>query len=379
MDQATQAAWLSRTLRHLEAGTTDQGDAVTRIGVERYIDPAFLAREQAGVFRRLPIAAGFSARLPQPGDFATHSHLGLPLLLVRGQDGGINAYLNVCRHRGARLVQERAGCGKHSFSCPYHAWTYGADGRLLSLPHEVAFGDLDKAAHGLVRLPAAEAFGLIFVLPDPAGDLDLETFLGPLRRDMESFGLGQHVVYDDREIGLRCNWKVVIEGGLETYHVRHAHSRTIAPMFLDNVSVMERFGRHARLYFTKREARRLRGQPLDGLSVRDFGNPLYFFFPNLIILVQPDHATVMITHPTGTDGCTIQGAALIPEPAQSDKARQHWDKNVKIFWDALDEDFQMGQSIQAGFRSGANSHITFGRFEHPCGWFHAALDEAMQP
>lgn len=379
MDQATQTAWLARSLRHLEAGSTDQGEAVTRIDVARYTSAEFRARETETVFRRLPIAAGFSAKLAKPGDFITHQHLGLPLLLVRGRDGGINAFLNVCRHRGARLVTAREGCDKRSFSCPYHAWTYDTDGRLLSLPHEADFGALDKTAHGLVRLPAAEAFGIIFVLPQrDAATPDLDAFLGPLKRDMEGFGLGRHVVYDEREIGLRCNWKVVIEGGLETYHVRHAHSRTIAPMFLDNVSVMERFAPHARLYFTKREARKLKGQALDGLKVRDFGNPLYFFFPNLIVLVQPDHATVMITHPTGTDSCIIQGAALIPEPPQSDKARQHWDKNVKIFWDALDEDFQMGQSIQAGFASGANDHITFGRFEHPCGWFHAALDEAMQ-
>ncbi len=377
MDQATQVAWLSRTLQHVEAGTTDQGEAITRIGVERYIDPSFLARETDAVFRRLPIAVSFSSKLAKPGDFVTHNHLGMPLLLTRDQSGQVNAFLNVCRHRGAKLVAAREGCGKRNFTCPYHAWTYAADGKLLSLPHEAGFGDLDKASHGLVKLPVAEAFGVVFVLPQPGAELDLNAALGPLKRDMESFGLSNHVVYDEREIGLRANWKVVIEGGLETYHVRYAHTRTIAPMFLDNVSVMERFDPHARLYFTKREARKLQGQPLDGMSVRDFGNPLYFFFPNLIILVQPDHATAMITFPQGTDTCMIQGAALIPEAATTEKARLHWDKNVKIFWDALDEDFQMAQLIQAGFRSGANSHITFGRFEHPCGWFHAALDKAM--
>ncbi|MBP6818482.1 MAG: Rieske 2Fe-2S domain-containing protein [Ferrovibrio sp.] len=377
MDQATQTAWLSRTLKHIEGGTTDQGEVVTRIAVQRYIDPDFLARERDTVFRNHPIAVSFSSKLAKPGDFVTHDHLGLPLLLLRGRDGQVHAYLNVCRHRGARLVTAREGCGRHRFTCPYHAWTYDDAGTLLSLPHEAGFGDLDKGQHGLVRLPVAEAFGVVFVLPRQDGDLDLDKVLGPLKHDMVSFGLSDHVVYDEREIGLRCNWKVVIEGGLETYHVRHAHGRTIAPMFLDNVSVMERFDPHARLYFTKREAAKLKMQALDGLRVRDFGNPLYFFFPNLIVLVQPDHATVMITSPQGTDACMIQGAALIPEPALTEKARAHWDKNVKIFWDALDEDFQMGQSIQAGFRSGANSHITFGRFEHPCGWFHAALDKAM--
>src|SRR5690606_30913077 len=102
-----------------------------------------------------------------------------------------------------------------------------------------------------------------------------------------------HCLYDEREIGVAANWKVVIEGGLETYHVRHAHKATIAPMFADNVAVADRFDPHARLYFTKRVASELHGADLSGKSVRDYGNPLYYIFPNLIILVQPDHATVM--------------------------------------------------------------------------------------
>src|SRR3546814_3588410 len=76
----------------------------------------------------------------------------------------------------------------------------------------------------------------------------------------------------------------------------------------------------------------------------------------------------MIVLPQGTDACRIHGGALIPQPAETEKARAHWDRNVKIFWDALDEDFQMAQAIQRGFRSGANSHITFGRFEQGCAW-----------
>lgn len=374
----TQKHWLDRTLKHLAAGTTDMAETVTRIDLARYVDPARLEAEQQQVLRRHPVIVGYSSQVAKPGDCLTHDLLGLPILVTRDREGRLHAFLNICRHRGTRLVWERGTCAKRSLVCPYHAWTYDLSGRLLGLPHEKDFGLADKAAMNLVRLPVTEAFGVVLAVPTPGETFDFDAFLGPVKADLEGFGLGGHVVYDQREIGLSANWKVIIEGALETYHVRYAHAQTIAPMFNDNISVMERLEPHARLYFTKRAIKDLAGRPLDGQSVRDYGNPLYFIFPNLTVLVQPDHATVLAVFPKGVDDCVVMGATLIPDPAASEKARSHWDKNVKIFWDALDEDFQMGQSIQAGIRSGANTHATFGRFEHACGWFHDSLDRRLK-
>ena len=375
MKAATQADWLERTRRHMTAGSTDMTDAVTRIDIARYIDPARLAREEAILFRRYPVAVGFSSKLAKPGDYVTHDLLGRPLLLTRDQTGRLYAFLNVCRHRGARLVAEHDGCGRRALVCPYHAWTYDMSGALRGIPHEEGFAGIDRAAHGLVRLPVAEAFGIVFVVPTPGEGYDFEDFFSGIAADLEGFGLGSHVLYDEREIGVAANWKVIVEGGLETYHVRHAHRATIAPMFADNVSVTDRLAPHMRLYFTKQAAQALTGGAAG--SVRDYGNPLYYVFPNLVILIQPDHATAMAMFPQGTDACRIHGAALIPQPAETAKARAHWDRNVKIFWDALDEDFRMGQSIQSAFRSGANSHVTFGRYEQGCAWFHDSVDRAL--
>src|SRR3546814_11520249 len=119
------------------------------------------------------------------------------------------------------------------------------------------------------------------------------------RDDLDSFGLGGHGLYDEREVGVAANWKVVVEGGLETYHVRHAHRTTIAPMFTDNVIVADRLDPPLRLYFTKQVAQDLTRPDETRLSVRDYGNLLYFVFPNLLILVQPDHATALIYLPQG--------------------------------------------------------------------------------
>ena len=378
MDSATQLDWLNRTRRHLAEGSTDADAGIARVAVSRYTDPAFAAAEKAALFGgTLPLAAGYSAEIPAPGDFVAHDHLGLPLLLLRAEDGGVRAYLNVCRHRGARLVTQSSGCGKRGIVCPYHAWSYDLDGRLRGLPLDKQFGVIDKAEHGLVRLPADEAFGIIFVQPDRHARIDLASYLGALKSDLEGFGLGRHVLYDRREIGVAANWKLLVEGGLETYHVRHAHARTIAPMFNDTVQVADPLGPHSRLYFSKKASRALGPGDLSGLSVRDYGNPLYFCFPNLIVLIQPDHATALIMLPKGQDRSLILGGALVPEGPASDKASLHWDKNVRIFWDALDEDFQLAQGIQLGLRSGANSHVTFGRFEQACAWFNSEIDRRM--
>lgn len=381
MQPALQQQWLGRVRDHMQARTTDMAETVTRIDIARYIDPLRLQVEQA-LLRRTPIFVSFSSKLARPGDYVTHDLLGLPILVLRDMDGTLRAFLNVCRHRGAKLVWDKAGCGKRAFTCPYHAWSYDLRGTLRGIPHEAGFAGLDRAQHNLVPLAVTEAFGLVFVQPDQQQpDYDFSGFLAGIRDDLDSFGLGNHILHDEREIGLTCNWKVVIEGGLETYHVQHAHKRTIAPMFADNVAVADRLDPHMRLYFTKRNAAELVAGDAHG-SIRDYGNPLYYIFPNLIILVQPDHATVLAVLPKGTDACIVHGGALVPPvtekgPAGTPKADAHWDRNVKIFWDALDEDFQMSQAIQAGFRSGANTHITFGRFEQGCAWFHDSLDRRL--
>lgn len=382
MQPALQQEWLGRVRDHMAARTTDMAESVARIDIARYIDPQRLQAEVA-LLRRSPIFVSFSSKLARPGDFVTHDLLGIPILVLRDMDGTLRAFLNVCRHRGAKLVWDKTGCGKRAFTCPYHAWSYDLRGTLRGLPHEAGFTGIDRAQHNLVALAVTEAFGLVFVQPDPAQtDYDFTGFLSRIRDDLEGFGLGNHLLHDEREIELNCNWKVVIEGGLETYHVPYAHKRTIASMFADNVAVADPLDPHMRLYFTKRNAAELvDGEPQG--TIRDYGNPLYYIFPNLIILVQPDHATVLSVLPKGTDRCIVHGGALVPpmtlrgDATGTLKADAYWDRNVKIFWDALDEDFQMGQAIQAGFRSGANSHVTFGRFEQGCAWFHDSLDRAL--
>ena len=119
-EKEVQHALVKRVLRHLDAGTTDSAAEPYRHPTWTYTDPALFEQERLKIFKENPQLVGFTPDLPQPGSFFTFDDLGVPVLLVRDNDGKVNAFLNACSHRGARLKE---GCGKsNAISCPYHAW-----------------------------------------------------------------------------------------------------------------------------------------------------------------------------------------------------------------------------------------------------------------
>ena len=374
MNRATEIALLRRVLDHLADGTTDMAPARHERPVSFYTDPAQFERERQGPFRRMPVAIGYSAQVAKPGDFITHDLGGVPLLAVRGRDGALRGFINACRHRGTRVEWDAAGAGKRAFVCPYHAWTYGDDGALMHVPHAEGFPDLDRADHGLVAVPVAERAGIVWAIPAAGAARDIDALLGPLAGELDAMGLGSHVPYAPRRYELACNWKLVNDASLDSYHIRHGHRRTIAPLFLDTMCIFDRFGHHSRLFLAKRSVEGLRNTDPAGWRVRDHGNPLYFFFPGTVVLVEPDHAQVASVWPVSPDRTIMTGATLIPEAPASPKARAHWDKNVHIFWHTLAEDFALMESKHSTLRSGANETLTFGRFEHSAAWFHEAVD-----
>lgn len=383
MKHETQIELIERVLAYIRQGSTDMANDMVTLDTERYYSAERLAEELAAIFRVCPLAVGHVSQVAAPGDFFTHDLAGQPLLLCRARDGSLGAFLNVCRHRGTRVVGEACGHGRKSFVCPYHGWTYGADGRLLGVPHDHGFPDLDRDARGLVRLAAAEVGGLVWVhlgphaagAPDTAGSI--RAFVGPLGEELHSMGLAGHHLYDPRVIERPLNWKLAVDTFLEAYHVRTAHRQTIARMFFDNLGVMDMFEPHIRSLAPKQTFGELAGQDRATWRLRDHANVIYMFFPNVIMIVTSDYATVFQVFPRGTDRCVIQSYSLIPAPPDSDKARSHWELNNRILYDALEEDYAMGASIQAGVRSGANQEIMLGRFEHALACFHRTVDRYL--
>lgn len=363
-------------------GERQLADATGTVPVAHYLDPDRLARERAAL-RAFPVPIASSSELARPGDWLAREAWGSPLLLTRGADGRLGAFLNVCRHRGVRLAPDGgAGSDRRSFSCPYHGWTYAAgDGRLQGVPQDFGFPCLDREAHGLVPVPAIERAGLVWCVPDPAtGPLGPDA-LGPLADELEGFGLGRHVRFAPRRIVVRANWKLLVDGSLEAYHFKVAHRQTIAAMFENNVQLVDEFGLHRRLFLVKSRLAEATGEELhtaDAQALRQYGNTLYSFFPSTAVLLQPDHAQLSWTEPLDAATTAVHDVALLPEAPATEKAEAYWRKNVELYRRTLQEDYDLAESTQAGLASGANTHLRFGTFEFAAPRFHAQLAALLE-
>ena len=236
MLHSTQVMLIRRLLGLLERGTTDMDPEPVQQPVDVYTSSERLERERM-LLQRVPIMLESTARLRKPGDFVTHDALGIPLLLCVDKAGDIRAFINVCRHRGARLVEDDSGVSRHVFVCPYHGWAYAGDGRLSHIPHAYGFaeGHCDKTR--LAPFPVTVRHGFVWTAPGP----DVDHHLGRLAAEIAGWGIdGQHPAYQ-LEMSADANWKLLIEGGFETYHFRRVHAGTVYPVVYDNVAPAGRF------------------------------------------------------------------------------------------------------------------------------------------
>lgn len=376
MDRETELSLIDEILALEEEGSAYLDESVTRSDVQIYLDPERFAREQAAIFRGLPAISVHSSELAGPGAFLRKEIAGLPVLLTRDREGRAHAFLNVCRHRGARLVEEERGC-KTSFTCPYHAWTFGNDGALRGVPHEAqGFPGLDKAQMGLVALPCAERYGWVWVTADRDATPDLNAHLAEIGPDLDWLGMERLRVAHSDEILCRANWKLLIEGGIEAYHFRVAHAATIAPYFHDNLSSYRMFGAHMRSIIPRRSMTELKGQPREAWHIREHSNVLYSLFPTNQLLVQADHIAWIQMQPKSAEETLIRLSTVVPADTGAEMDG-YWAKNHAITSRTLIEDFKIGEAIQAGLASGANDMLTFGRYEGALDRFNTLVREML--
>ena len=359
-----------RTTTTLAATTFPQPSAV-------YFDTDHLRAEQSRLFDRLPLVVAFSGELAEPTSFVSRRAAGTPILVARQPDGSVRAFLNSCRHRGTEVVWgETGGCARR-FTCPYHGWTYGTDGRLLGITTTEGFPDLDRNAHGLVELVCVERHGMIFVARRPGTPIDLDQFLGPLDAEFAAMELGQFVVERTDEITVDANWKLVMDGFMENYHVRFLHKDTLSPYIYSDRIAFRPLGWHNRAIHPRKTY-----DPASHTGPETFLSQVlisYNMLPNVNVEWAGDHFEIYQPDPDPLrpDRCRVK-LTLLVRPDQRDR-HEKWTRNLKISTDIIfKEDFAVAESAQRALSGGAApAELVFGRNEPQLHHFHGQLAQLL--
>ena len=356
-------AVIERVFDHIDNGSTDLGDEIWREPTVNYCSEERFGKELA-LFRQLPLPFAPSIALPNTGDYIARPVGGVPIVVVRGDDGGLRAFRNACRHRGVTVAQGQ-GCTR-VFTCGYHGWAYGLDGALQHVPHESGFPGLNKSEYGLVPIDGViERGGLIFVAIEPPIDD------GALVEMPELIGSDQAIFREsDRES--EFNWKLNIEATLEGYHIKPTHRETFFPYGYDNMNVVETFGPNARVTFPFRRIEKLRKLAPAERNISGRVTYAYNIFPNASVAMLSNHTVASFSEPlspTRTRYFSYRIGQKIADGDEEAAARMERDADF-VSDTGAKEDAEMVQRIQEGLASGANSHFIYGRFEKAIVNFH---------
>jgi phenylpropionate dioxygenase-like ring-hydroxylating dioxygenase large terminal subunit len=363
----------------------DSREPVARIPVEHYVSDAVRAAEIERLFRPLPLIVGHAAELPR-GHVLAHDEYGVPMLLTRDADGRFRAFLNVCRHRGMRLVEAGdAAVAQKSIVCPYHGWTYRLEGALRHRLHAEAFDACPASDdESLVALPAEERHGLLWVVPTPGATINVAAHLREFDGELPFFGIEGLRLFRTVRAEYPANWKLIVDAFLEAYHIRVLHKDTIYPFFADGLTAADRFGPHIQSLVARRAAEPWASDgatmPGDMAALCEIATPSQVVFPNTITIFHPDYLSLITLYPVGAETLSWTHRMLIPADRATPDWSPHWEKTFRLIEQGVfqKEDIACAIGIQRGLKSGANRHLVAGRAEQAVGWFHGDIASSLR-
>jgi len=198
-----------RLQANVASGLPDMADAPMKVPAASYDDAERFGREIERIFHVVPLLVALSCDVREPGEYMAYDIAGRPILVIRGDDGKARTFLNVCRHRGARVTDEHCGTARR-LTCPYHSWSYDRQGVLVGVPGRETFGEVDAA--GLVELPAEERHGAVFAVLDPDGTRDLDSWLGDMAGSLAALRLDDLYPYKVPTVLDSPNLKLAADG-----------------------------------------------------------------------------------------------------------------------------------------------------------------------
>ncbi len=376
MDREHRIAIAKQILSMLDKDEVEHGEESREFDIGRFTDKARFELEKQEFFLKRPQLIAYSADIPDPGDYYATEIVGKPILLVRGKDGKAQAFLNACRHRGVKIAE---GCGNaKGFTCPYHGWTFGTDGALLSVPSRASFDAEQLANRDLIPLPIAEDIGFILVHPQPGGHLDFDEFFGSMKAHLAGYHFENLRLVKEYRAPARINWKHAVDGGVEGYHVPYLHPETVGPMTLPQFMHLD-FGLHHTFVSVGPDIAKLRDMPETEWPEYCNFSISNAIFPNTVVGAGELIAFFQRSEPGDEPGkCDYIFRTYGWDRNASDevKARDQIiaDLLLKV---ALDEDMAVQSSSQIMMEAGAVPSIILGKREQNVLRMHINYDKLI--
>ena len=340
------------------AATRDVGGPAATLPAWTYRDAAFFALEREHLFLANWQIVCHASEVAEPGAYATLELLGERVLAVRGEDGDLRAFYNVCRHRAAAVLSGSGTC-VGAIRCPYHGWTYGFDGRLKAVPAEASFPGLEKDAYGLRPLDVEVFLGFVFVRFRGPGPSVAER-LACYRDEMAAYRLADMEPYREPwRYELEVDWKTAMDNYLEGYHVPVGHPG-LYRLF------GARYEIETRATNVSRAMHWLRDRPSSNWSERHYQALLpemehlpadrrrawayYTLLPNAALELYADHVDFIHVIPTGPGASIMRGRSYrLPNPPRRLRATQYLNRRINA--QVQREDADLIRSVQAGLAS----------------------------
>tara|TARA_R110001599_G_scaffold248735_7_gene448647 strand:+ start:3684 stop:4895 length:1212 start_codon:yes stop_codon:yes gene_type:complete len=345
--------------------------------VSIFLDQAHYDLEQKNVFRRFGVPVTLSALLAKPGSVIAHEGYGVPLLVTRDKEGKVRAFLNACMHKGSKLVEDCEPHKTNKMSCPYHAWTYALDGRLVGVPREETMQNFDKSKRGLAELACREAGGIIWVMLDQDASPDFSNMDDELTADLEAFDIPRMHVYGRKTFNLNANWKLVQEPFLEGYHVQRLHARTVGPLFADVPNVTSVLGHNIRQISGKMD---FTPECLDiaGENIHKSVTHAYLVFPNTVIVTSPYYISVMFIMPSAPGKTVVDYVMLTRSGTDNEKAAEVYKRSYEMILNVFgNEDFRAAEISQAGLSTGALKDVVYCGLEETIPLYYSILERYL--
>ena len=324
-----------------------------------YRSPDVFEQEREHIFSREWICVGRLEQLSNTGDFFVAELARESLIIVRDQHGQVRAFYNVCRHRGTQMCEAQSGHFNGSIQCPYHAWTYGLDGRLKVARNMADVEGFSTGDYPLHEARVATWEGFVFVCLSPWG-CDFERTFAPILTRFRRWHIGELRTARTIHYDLQCNWKLIFQNYSECYHCPLVHPQLdkLSPSdsgrndllegpFLGGYSQLRERG--ASLTTTGATTRPPVGE-VDG----DDNNRVYYYtiFPSMLLSLHPDYVMVHYTKPIAPNRTTVECAWLFDPQTMS---RADFDPSDAVeFWDVTNrQDWHVNELTQKGIQSRA--------------------------